>query len=57
MARPSYNTVALALVPVTFALYTLNELRKGSLYPTLPSFLSASIGALYVVLALAFLYA
>ena len=45
--------LALALVPVTYVLYTLDELRKGELYPSLPEGVSAAIGALFVAVSLA----
>ena len=41
--------LALTLVPVTFMLFTLDELRKGELYPRLPVAASTLIGAVYVV--------
>jgi TRAP transporter 4TM/12TM fusion protein len=45
--------LAFALVPVTFVLYTLDELRKGTFYPRLPLAASALIGTVYVVVSLA----
>jgi len=45
--------LALTLVPVTFILFTLDELRKGELYPQLPAVASCVIGAIYVVISLA----
>jgi TRAP transporter 4TM/12TM fusion protein len=45
--------LALVLVPVTFILYTLDELRKGELYPRLPAAASCVIGAVYVVISIA----
>jgi TRAP transporter 4TM/12TM fusion protein len=45
--------LALVLVPVTFILFTLDELRKGELYPQLPPVASCVIGAIYVVISLA----
>jgi TRAP transporter 4TM/12TM fusion protein len=47
------SLLALALVPVTFVLYTLDELRKGDFYPRLPLAASASIGAIYIGISLA----
>ena len=47
------SLLALVLVPITFVLYTLDELRKGELYPKLPIALSGAIAALYVVISLA----
>lgn len=45
--------LALALVPVTFVLYTLDELRKGEFYLRLPALASACIGAAYVIASFA----
>jgi TRAP transporter 4TM/12TM fusion protein len=45
--------LALVLVPVTFILFTLDELRKGELYPQLPAVASCVIGAIYVVISIA----
>ena len=45
--------LALALVPVTFVLYTLDELRKGEFYPRLPAIVGTALGAVYVVVSLA----
>ncbi len=45
--------LALALVPIAFVLYTLDELRKGTLYPKLRVLASAGIAAIYVVASLA----
>ena len=45
--------LALALVPVTFVLHTLDEMRKGELYPRLPVTASTVIGALYIVASFA----
>ena len=45
--------LAVTLVPVTFILFTLDMLRKGELYPRLPSAASAAIAALYVALSVA----
>ncbi|MCC7487133.1 MAG: TRAP transporter permease [Burkholderiales bacterium] len=43
--------LALALVPVSFILFTLDELRKGELYPGLPPAASFVTGAAYVLAA------
>ncbi|HEX4926649.1 MAG TPA: TRAP transporter fused permease subunit [Burkholderiales bacterium] len=45
--------LALTLVPVTFILFTLDELRKGELYPELPAAVGVLIGALYIVVSAA----
>ncbi|MCC6532398.1 MAG: TRAP transporter permease [Burkholderiales bacterium] len=45
--------LALVLVPVTFVLYTLDELRKGEFYPRLPAVASAVLGGLYIAASLA----
>jgi TRAP transporter 4TM/12TM fusion protein len=45
--------LALVLVPVTFILYTLDELRRGELYPRLPEAASFAVGAAYVVASVA----
>ena len=45
--------LALALVPVTFVLYTLDELRKGEFYPRLNAVVSTAIGAACIAAALA----
>jgi TRAP transporter 4TM/12TM fusion protein len=45
--------LALTLVPVTFILFTLDELRKGEFYPQLPAVASCVIGAIYVVISAA----
>jgi TRAP transporter 4TM/12TM fusion protein len=47
------SLLALTLVPVTFILFTLDELRKGELYPRLPAAASTVIGAVYVVISAA----
>jgi len=47
------SLLALVLVPATFILFTLDELRKGELYPQLPAAASGVIGAAYVVVAAA----
>lgn len=46
------SLLALVLVPVTFIIYTLDELRKGELYPNLPLALSGAIAAVYVAISL-----
>jgi TRAP transporter 4TM/12TM fusion protein len=45
--------LALALVPVTYILFTLDELRKGELYPRLPPAASCVIGAIYIAISAA----
>lgn len=45
--------LALTLVPVTFILFTLDELRKDELYPELPAAVGVLIGALYIVVSAA----
>ena len=45
--------LALALVPVTFVLYVLDEMRKGELYPSLARGLSTAIGAAYIAVSIA----
>lgn len=45
--------LALTLVPVTYILFTLDELRKGELYPRLPAVASCVIGAAYIAIAAA----
>jgi TRAP transporter 4TM/12TM fusion protein len=45
--------LALVLVPITFVLFTLDEIRKGQIYPNLPCAVSTSIGAIYILVALA----
>ncbi len=45
--------LALALVPVTFVLYTLDEVRRGEFYPRLPAALGYALAAVYVVVSLA----
>ena len=45
--------LAITLVPVTFVLFTLDELRKGELYPRLPVLASFAIGMVYIALSLA----
>ncbi|HVL55009.1 MAG TPA: TRAP transporter large permease subunit [Burkholderiaceae bacterium] len=45
--------LAVTLVPVTFILFTLDELRNGQLYPRLPRAASYLIGAAYIAIAIA----
>jgi TRAP transporter 4TM/12TM fusion protein len=45
--------LALTLVPVTYILFTLDELRKGELYPRLPAVANCVIGAAYIAIAAA----
>jgi TRAP transporter 4TM/12TM fusion protein len=47
------SLLALVLVPVAYILFTLDELRKGELYPRLPAAASCVIGALYVTISVA----
>src|SRR5918999_1375846 len=47
------SLLALTLVPVTFVLFTLDELRKNELYPRLPPAANYAIGALYIAISLA----
>jgi TRAP transporter 4TM/12TM fusion protein len=45
--------LALTLVPVTFILFTLDELRKGELYAQLPVVASTVIAGVYIVISAA----
>ncbi|MGH8664551.1 MAG: TRAP transporter permease, partial [Burkholderiales bacterium] len=45
--------LALTLVPVTFVLVTLDDLRKNELYPRLPPTVNYLIAAVYIVISLA----
>ncbi len=45
--------LAITLVPVTFVLFTLNELRADELYPRLPPIANYAIAAVYIGCALA----
>ena len=47
------SLLALTLVPVTYILFTLDELRKGELYPQLPPAASVLVGVVYVVVSAA----
>lgn len=49
--RGGPTLLAVTLVPVTFALFTLDALRKNTLYPRLGDALNAVIGGFYVLLA------
>jgi TRAP transporter 4TM/12TM fusion protein len=45
--------LAITLVPVTFILFTLDELRKNEFYPRLPAFANYAIALLYIALSIA----
>lgn len=45
--------LAITLVPVTFVLYTLDELRKAEFYPRLPAAVAYPLAALYVAASVA----
>ena len=45
--------LAITLVPVTFILFTLDELRKNEFYPRLPALANCVIAAAYVVISIA----
>jgi TRAP transporter 4TM/12TM fusion protein len=45
--------LALVLVPVTFVLMTLDDVRKGDLYPRLPPIVNYLLAAVYIVISLA----
>jgi len=45
--------LAFALVPVTFILFTLEELRKNEFYPRLPAVANYAIAAVYIVISIA----
>jgi len=45
--------LAITLVPVTFILYTLDELRRGEFYPRLPAPAHYALAALYVAVSVA----
>jgi len=45
--------LAITLVPVTFILFTLDELRKGTIYPRLPAAANIAIAAFYVAACVA----
>jgi TRAP transporter 4TM/12TM fusion protein len=47
------SLLALVLVPVTFILMTLDDLRKHDLYPRLPSIASNLVGAVYIAVSAA----
>ena len=47
------SMLALALVPVTFILMTLDDLRKRDFYPRLPLIASYTLAAIYVVISAA----
>jgi len=45
--------LAITLVPVTFILFTLDELRKNEFYPRLPAIANYVIATVYVVISIA----
>ncbi|MGQ0752187.1 MAG: TRAP transporter permease [Betaproteobacteria bacterium] len=45
--------LAFALVPVTFILYTLDDLRKNEFYPRLPSIAGYAIAVIYIGISIA----
>jgi TRAP transporter 4TM/12TM fusion protein len=45
--------LAITLVPVTFMLYVLDELRRGEFYPRLPAAAGYGLAALYIVISIA----
>jgi TRAP transporter 4TM/12TM fusion protein len=45
--------LAITLVPVTFILYALDELRRGEFYPRLPAAAGYGLAAVYVVISIA----
>ncbi|MBI1943786.1 MAG: TRAP transporter permease [Betaproteobacteria bacterium] len=45
--------LAITLVPVTFILYALNELRRGEFYPRLPAAAGYVLAALYIAVSVA----
>jgi TRAP transporter 4TM/12TM fusion protein len=45
--------LAITLVPVTFILYTLDELRRGEFYPRLPAAAGYGMAAVFVVISVA----
>ena len=45
--------LAITLVPVTFILFTLDELRKNEFYPRLPALANYVIAAAYIVISIA----
>lgn len=45
--------LAITLVPVTFILYTLDELRKNEFYPRLPTIANYVIAAVYIAASIA----
>lgn len=44
--------LAMTLVPATFILFVLDELRKDELYPRLPAFANYALGALYIAISI-----
>jgi TRAP transporter 4TM/12TM fusion protein len=47
------SLLALTLVPVTFILFTLDELRKGEFYAQLPAAASTAMGVAYIAISVA----
>ncbi|MEK7877104.1 MAG: TRAP transporter permease, partial [Pseudomonadota bacterium] len=47
------SLLAITLVPVTFILFTLDELRKNELYPRLPALANYVIAAVYIAISIA----
>ncbi|MBI3044473.1 MAG: TRAP transporter permease [Betaproteobacteria bacterium] len=45
--------LAITLVPVTFILFTLDEMRKNELYPRLPAIASSLIATVYIAVSIA----
>jgi TRAP transporter 4TM/12TM fusion protein len=45
--------LAITLVPLTFILFTLDELRKNEFYPRLPALANYAIAVLYIALSIA----
>ncbi|MBI4204687.1 MAG: TRAP transporter large permease subunit, partial [Betaproteobacteria bacterium] len=45
--------LAITLVPVTFILFTLDELRKNEFYPRLPALANYAIAAVYIAISIA----
>jgi TRAP transporter 4TM/12TM fusion protein len=44
--------LAMTLIPTTFILFVLDELRKGELYPRLPALANYALGALYIAISI-----
>ena len=45
------TTLAVGMVPVAYVMLTLDDIRSGRLYPTLPALVSAAIGAALIAVA------